>query len=193
MRGMDYKELVVTSYEIAVSKGWWEKPRKVSALLLLMQSEIAEALEEFRAKRGLSDIWYERSMVVAGGIKHTEMVLHAPEPTDKPCGIPVELADAVIRAADFAGHYKLDLFAVPYDGPTDFEDALAEANLHYSRAYEYHRNNQVVDQNVGSILDQATAAIVGTCAANGIDLEGAIAIKHEFNKTRSHRHGGKLI
>ena len=32
-----------------------------------------------------------------------------------------------------------------------------------------------------------------TCEAEGIDLEQAIIIKNEFNKTRPYKHGGKVI
>lgn len=171
---MNYNTLVEESYNIAKSKGWWEKPRTIAALTLLMQSEIIEALEEYRAGRAVTEVYYA-------------------EGTGKPEGVPIELADAVIRIADFVGHYDVGLHEVPYDGPTDFENGLAQANLHFARAFEYHYEQQVVDQNVGSLMDQAMAAIVAVCQANGIDLEGAIQIKRDYNTTRSHRHGGKLI
>lgn len=35
--------------------------------------------------------------------------------------------------------------------------------------------------------------ILDYCAFAGIDIEGAVARKHEHNKTRSYRHGGKRI
>lgn len=35
--------------------------------------------------------------------------------------------------------------------------------------------------------------ILEYCADVGVDIERAIALKHEYNKTRPHRHGGKLI
>lgn len=31
-----------------------------------------------------------------------------------------------------------------------------------------------------------------TAAARGIDIGRAVEVKHQFNKTRSHKHGGKL-
>lgn len=51
---------------------------------------------------------------------------------DKPVGFPIELADVIIRIADF-------------------------------------------------------------CGLHGIDLEEAIRFKMTYNKTRSHRHGGKIV
>ena len=35
--------------------------------------------------------------------------------------------------------------------------------------------------------------IADMCEAEGIDLEKAIKLKMEYNKTRSYRHGGKLV
>lgn len=46
----------------------------------------------------------------------------------------------------------------------------------------------------GFVVELADAVIrtLDLCGALGLDLEGAIAAKHEFNKTRPRRHGGKL-
>lgn len=46
----------------------------------------------------------------------------------------------------------------------------------------------------GFVVELADAVIrtLDLCGALGLDLEGAIAAKHEFNKTRPVRHGGKL-
>lgn len=35
--------------------------------------------------------------------------------------------------------------------------------------------------------------ILDYCGKEGIDIEEAIHIKHEYNKTRSYKHGGKVI
>lgn len=35
--------------------------------------------------------------------------------------------------------------------------------------------------------------ILDFCAAKGIDVEKAIRLKQEYNKTRPYRHGGKVI
>jgi hypothetical protein len=70
----------------AVSKGWWEKERNIPECLMLIVSEISEALEEYRDGRVL--LWHKG---------------------DKPEGMYVELADAVIRIMDLCEHGHVSL------------------------------------------------------------------------------------
>lgn len=42
-------------------------------------------------------------------------------------------------------------------------------------------------------LADCVIRIMDFCESKGFDLEQAIKLKHEFNKTRPHRHGGKVI
>ena len=46
----------------------------------------------------------------------------------------------------------------------------------------------------GELIELADAVIrvMDYCESRGWDLEQAIQIKHEYNETRPHRHGGKL-
>lgn len=85
-------EWVEASYRNAVKHGWWEDVNyNVSEKLMLMVSELAEAMEEWRAGRGMNEIYYNTSA-----------------PT-KPEGIPIELADVVIRIMDLCGREGIDL------------------------------------------------------------------------------------
>jgi NTP pyrophosphatase (non-canonical NTP hydrolase) len=104
-------KLCKEAYENARSKGWHDDERTFGEYISLVHSELSEALEDYRSGRGVNELYYEE---------------------DKPCGIPVELADVLIRIFDFCGLYD-------------------------------------------------------------IDLQNAIDIKMKYNKTRSHRHGGKKI
>ena len=96
-------------HQNAVEHGWWENGSgNIPELLMLIVSEVSEALEAFR--RDEMETYYT--------------------PEGKPEGFWTELSDAVIRIMDLAGAYN-------------------------------------------------------------VDLEHIIALKHEYNKTRSYRHGGK--
>lgn len=49
------------------------------------------------------------------------------------------------------------------------------------------------DKPEGELVELADVVIrvMDYCESKGWDLEGAMRMKHEYNKTRSHRHGGK--
>lgn len=76
-------------HSVAKSKGWWDKEPNVGEKLMLMVSELSEALEDYRS--GKTEVYMEGQ---------------------KPCGLPTELADTVIRILDFCGYYNIDLASV---------------------------------------------------------------------------------
>lgn len=95
-------ELVQEAHQNAVSKGWWDEDRSFGEIIALMHSEVSEALEDYRNGRDITEVWYEN--------KELKTRLHDPiTPNCKPCGIPSELADIVIRVFDAAGRYGIDL------------------------------------------------------------------------------------
>lgn len=85
---MKIETLIQEAYQNAVAKGWHDEPRTFGEIIALMHSELSEALEDHRNGREINEIYYEG---------------------DKPCGIPIELADVVIRIFDACGKYGIDL------------------------------------------------------------------------------------
>ena len=80
--------LVREAHQNAIDKGFYEEPITFGELIALVHSELSEALEDFRAGRAINEIYYEG---------------------EKPCGIPIELADVLIRIFDACGYYGIDL------------------------------------------------------------------------------------
>ena len=77
-------ELVRLCHGLAVDAGWHEKPREIGTDLMLIVSEVSEAMEGAR-KDLMDDHLPQRKM------------------------FEVEIADVIIRACDTAGKYNLDL------------------------------------------------------------------------------------
>jgi hypothetical protein len=99
-------------HSLAKTKGWWpelkavelpdDKPDvgSVSRALLMMHSEISEAVEDLRVAKfnyQLNEIQYE------GGTEQDA------DGSLKPIGFAVEIADLVIRALDLAERTGIDL------------------------------------------------------------------------------------
>lgn len=90
---MTVSGLVEQSYSIADEHGFWQgEEHNFMEKLMLIVTEVAEAAEDHRAGRGIAELYF----IEKNG-------------KQKPCGIPSELADIVIRVCDMAGKYGVDL------------------------------------------------------------------------------------
>jgi hypothetical protein len=92
---MEINDLVKEAYELVKEKGFHDEPRTPLEIHALIHSEISEATEAARLP--------DDSPIRICGIDPT---------TNKPEGEAVELADAVIRIADYFGLMGWDLDAV---------------------------------------------------------------------------------
>lgn len=113
---MKIDDIIREAHENAIEKGWWGEDGRADKpfgeIVALMHSELSEALEEYRAGRGLHEFYSSD-----GG---------------KPEGIPVELADVVIRIADFCGRHGIDL------------TSAIERKMAYNRTRPYRHGGKVV-------------------------------------------------
>ena len=81
--------------------------------IALIHSELSEALEDYRNGRDPADTFYSYDTTgYSGSLSDLESLredLDAAGVPAKPCGIPSELADAVIRILDMAEAYGINL------------------------------------------------------------------------------------
>lgn len=114
---MTIEDLIETSHGTAKEKGWWDPwERNIPEQLMLMVSELAEAMEEYRNDPDNLGMYFVPPN-------------HEDNP-GKPEGFVVELADCIIRIADTCGRYGINL-----------EAALREKLL-YNKSRPYRHGNK---------------------------------------------------
>jgi NTP pyrophosphatase (non-canonical NTP hydrolase) len=123
---MGLNDLRDEALRIAVEHGFTDA--SIGEDLMLMVSELAEALEDYRAGKKPDEVWYEtrRDGSGAGGFdkdgevvqsiqtlvsrwRTPEAMRQPNDPIRKPCGIPSELADVLIRVFHFCGKHGIDI------------------------------------------------------------------------------------
>lgn len=105
---MNMNEWAREIHENAVNHGWWETDRELPEILMLIVSELSEALEEYR-KGDMMDGRISCMHYYSGG----GYVANAPTVCcKKPEGIAVEVIDALIRILDWCGKEGVDVEAL---------------------------------------------------------------------------------
>ena len=95
---VDFDSLTCVAHAMAVDKGWWEGERSAVECWVNFHAELSEAWEEYRCGRMAT--WYAAdaaTVLRSGGVP-------------KPEGFWVEIADLMIRIADYVGSRR---FRVP--------------------------------------------------------------------------------
>lgn len=204
-------------HQNAVDHGWWDNERTMSELIALIHSEWSEALEEYRANRP-----YHYFPCNAGGLcvddRPGENVTCGSRPYDpenptapcsarskKPEGIAVELIDGCIRILDLVGNFEIDLTDVDFDELVeDFSNRIGESSLPHLIATAHWKTSSAFAQFIGinteADPDEGFTGLVSLCLSicgwvkhQGFDPVELLLEKHNYNKGRSYKHGGKVI
>ena len=106
---MTINELCKKAHENAVKHGWWDSERSFAEQIALMHSELSEALEVAREGIEETEIYYSCKHKECEEYKDGYCCMPYGCEKGKPEGIPIELADCVIRIFDTCGKYGIDL------------------------------------------------------------------------------------
>ena len=184
-------------HENAVKHGWWDEERTFGEIIALCHSELSEALEELRTNRPMM------YFVETNGFVVTDM---SERKDEKPEGVAVELADCIIRVLDYFGKEELDvdalmqeaMKAVMCDVPgriyaATLGDCISRWHLLLSLAYACWCKASDTHASALRMARCVCEILAWGKVTDGVDFEMILDIKHEYNKTRPYRHGGKAL
>jgi hypothetical protein len=118
------------AFEAAKQKGWDEplaEAKTFGDIVALLHTEISEAYEDYREGRKLDEVYYEMLGEKISPDNLEWVRQQYPNEILKPCGIPIEMADEVIRILHFASAAGFNLYN------------MIETKMHYnqSRAFRH--------------------------------------------------------
>ena len=203
---MKMNKFAAEVHQNAVEHGWWDEERSFGEIIALCHSELSEALEEYRAKRPM--VYFVVEMDDSKGGTYLaireDIISEEDFAGEKPEGIAVELADCIIRILDWYGKEGLDTDALLLEAgiitmcdlPTpvygSFGDFIALLHNLLSMAYACWCNASGISASALR-LAKCIREIMAWAKENGVDMEYILDMKHEYNKGRPYRHGGKAL
>lgn len=188
---LDRNEFAKDVHAVAVEHGWWEDEENndLDTKIALIHAEWSEALEEYRAGRPMVYV-----LDIEGDDEITPRYETDPDrfAGRKPEGIAVELVDGVIRILDLMAAKGMEAYSG--DNIAEGERSLPQlvAMLHYATAmagcdlglYE-------MEDEAENWLCSCIVIVREWLEEQGVDMDEILRLKHEYNKTRPYRHGGK--
>ena len=177
---MNLNELKVRAYEIACEHGWHEAEQSDETLLMLVITEISEAVNADR--RNLhADV--EAFKKYEDSVDFKENFERQIKNT-----VEDELSDVVIRCLSMAGSRNLDLSMAH-----DMMECLDELKPNITFPEVCYRIASLTTAEIALVskISSVLAVVLKYCECKGIDIEWFVEQKMKYNALRPYKHGGK--
>ena len=183
----------------AVAKGFWDEQLSYEYCIMLVITELSEAVEadrkgrrakseEFKATihklkqsgAGLPEQWYEHLFSV-GFVEYIKD------------SVEDELADAFIRLLDLAGARGIDVSNVTKESESDhsWKDMALLRDITFTRAM-FIITWKVTDQSrIFYVITESLCCLISYCKFSNIDLFWHVEQKMKYNQSRERLHGKK--
>lgn len=190
-------EWVKKAYDNAVKHGWHEEEKSNAHWLMMVCTEVAEAVQADRKGNYMDDLDKEGLKTVLakdnGGLfnKYYSDTIEGK--------VESELADICIRVFDLMGVYNVE----EKDGLTTFDYEVEYAKQHSFTENAILVTRTIVSCNLNSFISvnaemfcvlykNILSSVFEWAEAIGIDLIQHINLKMRYNESREYNHGNKL-
>ena len=190
---MDLNKLRDEAFEIAKAHGWHDEELPDETYLMLIITEIAEAVQADRKDKHADVAKFKEYQTYYGTFLPSEEIRTIRFREDFEAyiknSVEDELSDVVIRCLDLAGLRNIEF---------DYALKLMESGMKkVNKAFPVFMYECCADISNGSLatlarrLNVIVAAIICYCKQQDIDIEFFIEQKMKYNRLREYKHGNK--
>lgn len=183
---MDLQKLSKEAFETAKAHGWHDTEQPDETYLMLIITEIAEAVQADR-KRFHANVDDFKSETDGLTSEYDDIWKHEFECYIKN-RVEDKLSDIVIRCLDLAALRNCDL---------SLAKAVTDCNLLTVNdafpTFAYRMCRLLTDETdtLSSRLNYTVAAVIAYCKQKGIDIDFFVEQKMRYNQLREYKHGNK--
>lgn len=183
MTHINLNEIAIKAYENARAKGFYDREQNIGERMMLVVSELGEALEAHRKRRTSNLELFQK-------LQESQSFVSAFEECVKDT-IGDELADAVIRLCDFCGYKGIIIFMDPTISEVIPDFNFGESLLCSTKyLYDIYFTLDIVSkQTVSSLIELLFRLLFSIAKTMDIDLPTHITLKMKYNETRPAKHG----
>lgn len=179
MKIEDIRALCIEAHENAVKHGFWEQKHDIKHYLMLVITELAEAVQAYRKGRFFRREDY-KDIIRHGISKDTAFMLTVKDTFED------EMADACIRLMDLAGSM---FTGCEFNDTIRFAFGFAD---HMEITEAIFNAVSFIECNKYVCADTLACYLIRLSEGLGIDIEWHIRQKMAYNASRPYLHGNKF-